>query len=103
VAAGRFHEDGIKAENTGQVMEKFTTILAIGALSLTLLTGPAAAGCLQDAASLASRAQRDQDWIRRETVLAMVVEARRDALRGREAACASALARARAQSRSAPQ
>jgi hypothetical protein len=100
---GRSHDAGIKAENTGQVMEKFTTILAIGVLSMGLLAAPAGAGCLQDATLLATRAQGDQDWIRRETVLAMVMEARRDALRGREAACSSALRRARAQARTAPQ
>ncbi|HEX2113307.1 MAG TPA: hypothetical protein VHM01_02785 [Alphaproteobacteria bacterium] len=84
-------------------MEKFTTILAIGMLSAAVLGTPAAAGCLQDAAALARRTQADRDWIRRETVLAMVMEARRDALRGREAACVSALERAQAQSRAAPQ
>jgi hypothetical protein len=84
-------------------MEKFTTILAIGMLSLAVLAEPATAGCLQDARSLASRAQGDADWLRRETVLAMVAEARRDALRGREAACVSALERAQAQSRATPQ
>ena len=84
-------------------MEKFTTILAIGVLSMVVLAGPAAAGCLQEATALASRAQADRDWMRREIVLAMITEARRDALRGREAACASALDRARAQSSAAPQ
>jgi hypothetical protein len=83
-------------------MEKFTTILSIAVLSVGLLDAPAWAGCLQDAAALASRTQADQDWIRRETVLAMLAEARRDAQRGREAACVSGLERARAQSRAAP-
>jgi hypothetical protein len=100
---GRFHGDGIKAESTGQVMEKFTTILAVFMLSLAAVNQPAAAGCLQDAAALAARARADQDWLRRETVMALVTEARRDAVRGREAACASTLDRARAQSRAAPQ
>jgi hypothetical protein len=84
-------------------MEKFTTILAIGMLSMAVLAGPAEAGCLQEASSLATRAQGDPDWLRRETVLAMVAEARRDARLGREAACVSALERARAQARATPQ
>jgi len=83
-------------------MEKFTTILSIGVVSVTLFCGAAAAGCLQDAAALASRTQGDRDWIRRETVLAILAEARRDAQRGRETACASTLERARTQSRLAP-
>jgi hypothetical protein len=83
-------------------MEKFTTILSIGFLATVLLIGTAAAGCLQDASVLAARAQGDQDWIRRETVLAILAEARRDAQRGREAACTSTLERARTQSRLAP-
>jgi len=84
-------------------MEKFTTILSIAMLSMSLLGTAAQAGCLQDAAALANRTQADQDWIRRETVLAVLAEARRDAQRGREAACVSGLERARAQSRTAPQ
>lgn len=83
-------------------MEKFTTILSIGLLSAVLSGGVAAAGCLQDAALLARRTQGDQDWIRRETVLAILTEARRDAQRGHEAACASSLERARVQLRLAP-
>jgi hypothetical protein len=83
-------------------MEKFTTILSIGFLSAALFAGTAGAGCLQDASVMAARTQGDQDWVRRETVLAMLAEARRDAQRGREAACASTLARARTQSRLAP-
>ena len=83
-------------------MEKFTTILSIGFLSLALFCGAAKAGCLQDASALATRTQSDPDWVRRETVLAILAEARRDAQRGREAACASTLQRAQTQSRSAP-
>lgn len=83
-------------------MEKFTTILSIGFLAAVLLGGAAMAGCLQDASALATRAQGDRDWIRRETVLAILAEARRDAQRGREAACASTLERARTQSRATP-
>ena len=83
-------------------MEKFTTILSIGLLAAVLLAGSAGAGCLQDASALAARTQGDQDWVRRETVLAMLAEARRDAQRGREAACASTLAQARTQSRLVP-
>jgi hypothetical protein len=83
-------------------MEKFTTILGIAMLSLAAVNQPAAAGCLQDAAALAVRAQGDQDWLRRETVMALVTEAKRDAARGREASCVSTLDRARAQSRAAP-
>jgi hypothetical protein len=82
-------------------MEKFTTILAVAMLSLALVN-QASAGCLQDATSLAVRAQGDQDWLRRETVIALVTEARRDALRGREAACVTTLERARTQWRAMP-
>ena len=82
-------------------MEKFTTILAVAMLSLVAVNH-AGAGCLQDASALATRAQTDQDWLRRETVMALVTEARREALRGREAICTSTLDRARAQSRAAP-
>ncbi len=79
-------------------MEKFTTILAIGLL-LTggLLARPAVAGCLQDLPPVEARARVDQDWLRRETALALLTEARRDAARGRETACAAALDRARLQ------
>jgi hypothetical protein len=84
-------------------MEKFTTILGIAILSLAVVSRPAAAGCLQDAASLAVRVQGDQDWLRRETVMALVAEAKRDAVRGREAACASTLQQARLRSRAQPQ
>ena len=70
---------------------------------MAVLAGPAEAGCLQEASSLATRAQGAPDWLRRETVLALVAEARRDARLGREAACVSALERARAQSRATPQ
>lgn len=84
-------------------MEKFTTILAIGMLSVAALAAPAGAGCLQDVGALATRVQVDSDWLRRETVLAMVAEARREARLGREAACVTALERARAQSRATPQ
>jgi hypothetical protein len=83
-------------------MEKFTTILAAVGLSLTLVNQPAVAGCLQDATLLAARAQGDQDWLRRETIMALVTEAKRDALRGRETACASMLERARVQARLLP-
>jgi hypothetical protein len=83
-------------------MEKFTTILSIAFLSMGLFCGAARAGCLQDASVLAARAQGDPDWVRRETVLAILAEARRDAQRGREAACASTVQRARTQSRSVP-
>ena len=100
---GRSHGDGIKTESTGQVMEKFTTILAIAMLSLVAVNQPETAGCLRDAAALATRARVDQDWLRRETVMALVTEAKRDAMRGREAACVSTLDRARAQSRAAAQ
>jgi hypothetical protein len=79
-------------------MEKFTTILTIGLfLTGALLARPAAAGCLQDLAPVEARARRDQDWLRRETALALLVEARRDAARGREAACVTALDHARLQ------
>ena len=84
-------------------MEKFTTILGIAILSLTVISRPAAAGCQQDAAALAARVRIDQDWLRRETVMALVAEAKRDAVRGREAACASTLAQARVRSRAQPQ
>lgn len=92
----------MKAENTGQVMEKFTTILASAMLFLALVNHPANAGCLQDAATLAARTRTDQDWLRRETVMALVAEAKREALRGRETGCASTLERARTQARAAP-
>jgi hypothetical protein len=81
-------------------MEKFTTILAIGLLTAGLaMVNPAFAGCLQDVASTQSRARVDQDWVRRETVLAMLTEARRDAARGRESGCVAILEQARAQLR----
>lgn len=83
-------------------MEKFTTILAAVGLSVAFVNQPAAAGCLQDAASLAARARGDQDWLRRETIMALVTEAKRNALRGRETACASMLERARVQARLLP-
>jgi hypothetical protein len=83
-------------------MEKFTTILAVAALCLVAIDQPARAGCLQDAASLAARTSGDPDWLRRETVMALVAEAKRDALRGRETACASTLRRARVQARVVP-
>lgn len=82
-------------------MEKFTTILIAAMLTLTAVS-QASAGCLQDASALAARAQTDQDWLRRETVMALLTEARREALRGREAIYASTLDRARAQSRAVP-
>ena len=41
----------------------------------------------------------DQDWVRRETVLAMLTEARRDAARGREAGCVAILEQALTQLR----
>jgi hypothetical protein len=74
-------------------MEKFTTILAIGLLLAGI--GPAAAGCLQDLAPVETRVRRDSDWLRRETAMALLVEARRDATRGREAACIAGLDQAR--------
>ena len=83
-------------------MEKFTTILAAAVLSLGLVNQPAVAGCLQDATVLAARARSDQDWLRRETIMALVTEAKRDALRGRETACVSVLERARVQARLLP-
>lgn len=84
-------------------MEKFTITLVIGVLSVGFAWGgPAHAGCLQDVALMAARVRTDQDWIRRETVLAMLTEARRDAMRGREDTCISALERARAQLQAAP-
>lgn len=82
-------------------MEKFTTILAVAMFSLGVVN-QAAATCLQDAALLAVRTRADPDWLRRETVMALVTEARRDALRGREAACTATLDQARAQSRTVP-
>lgn len=88
----------IKAENPIQVMEKFTTILTIAALAIAAAWAtPAAAGCLQELTQLEARLRGDQDWLRRETTLAMIVEARRDAVRGREAACITTLNQARSQ------
>jgi hypothetical protein len=79
-------------------MEKFTTIVTIGLLlSGALPARYAVAGCLQDLAPVEARARNDQDWLRRETALALLIEARRDATRGREAACVTALDRARSQ------
>jgi hypothetical protein len=79
-------------------MEKFTTILTIGMLFAGgFWIRPAVADCLRDLAPVEARARTDQDWLRRETVMALLTEARRDAARGREAACVTTLDRARSQ------
>lgn len=84
-------------------MEKFTIIFGICVLLTGFaLGGPAMAGCLQHLPSLEARVRQDQDWLRRETVMAMLVEARREAARGREKACIIMLEQARAQLRSLP-
>jgi hypothetical protein len=41
------------------------------------------------------RARVDRDWLRRETALALLAEARRDAARDRESACVTTLDHAR--------
>lgn len=77
-------------------MEKFTTILAAAAVLTALGAGPVVADCAADIRSVAARAKQDSDWVRRETILALLAEARRDAARGHEAACLSTLTLARA-------
>jgi hypothetical protein len=81
-------------------MEKFTTIVGICILATGIAGAvPAAAACLQQADFVARQVRGEPDWLRRETVLAMLIEARRDAARGHESACIATLNRARAQLR----
>ena len=83
-------------------MDKFSTIVRICGFGMALVVtgpGPALAGCLDTMGPVQRRALGEQDWVRRETVLAMLTEARRDAIRGAEAACLATLDRARAQLR----
>lgn len=93
----------MKAQIAGQVMEKFTTILspvlALAAILVVNQPAPAAAGCLQEVSFVETQARWEPDWMRRETVLAMLIEARRDANKGREAACMVTVDKARAQLR----
>jgi hypothetical protein len=54
----RWHQTAIKAQIIDQVMEKFTTILGVGALLTGVASaGPAAAGCLEEIAPVEGRAR----------------------------------------------
>jgi hypothetical protein len=93
----------MKAENGALVMNnltKFWTILLFGGLlSLVLPIGPAAAKCADEIAFVEALARAEGDWLRRETTLAILTEAKRDALRGREMECHASVGRARMQLR----
>jgi hypothetical protein len=85
-------------------MNKVNTILALLGLGLAvsaLDAGPASADCLRSMSLVQRRALGAQDWVVRETALAMLTEARREASRGAEAACLVTLEQVRTQLRNA--
>lgn len=76
------------------------------ALFLAVAAVPAAAGdrpgtaCLREVGFVERLARAEADWMKRETTLAALTEARREAERGREAACMAVVDKARSLLRS---
>ena len=77
----------------------------LAAIMVTLTLGaamPAAAGCREEINFIESQARAEEDWLKRETALAMLMEAKREASRQREDSekmCMQAVERARSQLR----
>lgn len=93
----------MKAENAPLVMNKLTkfwiVLFAGGLLGLVLPGGSAAAKCADEIPFVEAQARAEPDWLRRETTLALLTEAKRDASRGREMECRASVGQARTQLR----
>jgi hypothetical protein len=75
----------------------------LGAAWAAIMGPPEAAaprrGCLGDVAAAITQANAATDFLKREVALAVLAEARHDAIHGREAVCHAAVALARSQLR----